>query len=44
MDMLGKVRLSEVLEAQQRIVAAILEMEANEEIIISRKDNDMLVE
>lgn len=44
MDMLGKVRLSEVLEAQQRIVAVILEMEANEEIIISKKDNDMLVE
>jgi len=44
MDMLGKVRLSEVLEAQQRIVAVILEMEAKEEIIISKKDNDMLVE
>jgi flagellar motor switch protein FliG len=44
MDMLGKVRLSEVLEAQQRIVAVILEMESKEEIVISKKDNDMLVE
>jgi flagellar motor switch protein FliG len=44
MDMLGKVRLSEVLEAQQRIVAVILEMESKEEIVISKKDNDMMVE
>jgi flagellar motor switch protein FliG len=44
MDMLGKVRLSEVLEAQQKIVAVILEMESNEEIIISKKGDDMLVE
>lgn len=42
-DMLGQVRLSEVLEAQQKIVAIILEMEKTGEIIITKGEADKLV-
>lgn len=43
MDLLGKVRLGEVLEAQQKVVSLILEMERTQEIVISKGDNDKLV-
>lgn len=43
MDMLGRIRLSEVLEAQQKIVTLVLEMEKNQEIVISKDDNDKFV-
>ncbi len=43
-DMLGRVRLSEVLEAQQRIVGIVLEMERNQEIVITKDGDDELVE
>ena len=42
-DMLGQVRLSEVLEAQQKIVAIILEMEKTGEIIITKGEAEKLV-
>lgn len=42
-DMLGQVRLSEVLEAQQKIVSIILEMEKTGEIIITKGEADKLV-
>lgn len=44
MDMLGRVRLSEVLEAQQKIVAVVLEMEKNQELVITKDGDDELVE
>jgi flagellar motor switch protein FliG len=44
MDMLGRVRLSEVLEAQQRIVGVVLEMERNQELVITKDGDDELVE
>jgi flagellar motor switch protein FliG len=44
MDMLGRVRLSEVLEAQQKIVAIVLEMERNQELVITKDGDDELVE
>ncbi len=43
MDMLGRIRLSEVLEAQQKIVAIVHEMEQNQEIIITKDASDKLV-
>lgn len=42
-DMLGMVRLSDVHEAQQRIVAVILEMDRNQEIIITKSGGEKLV-
>lgn len=42
-DMLGMVRLSDVHEAQQRIVAVILEMDRNQEIIITKNGGEKLV-
>lgn len=42
-DMLGMVRLSSVEESQQKIVNMILEMEKNEEIIITKGSGEKLV-
>ncbi len=42
-DMLGMVRLSEVQEAQQKIVFTILELEKNQEIIIAKGGKEQLV-
>ncbi|QOR35345.1 flagellar motor switch protein FliG [Clostridium sp. 'deep sea'] len=43
MDMMGRIRLSEVLEAQQKIVGIVHELEQNQEIVISKDSSDKLV-
>lgn len=44
MDMLGRVRLSEVSEAQQKVVSVVLEMERNQELVITKDGDEELVE
>ena len=42
-DLLGRVRVSDVDEAQQRILEVAQQLEADEEIVLSRSDEDAVI-